>query len=142
MGGLLLLVYAAFFLKTSIAGTQRWIDLGFFRLQPSEPAKLALVVVLASYFSRQEIGEGFGLLDLIKPGILTGVPFALIMIQPDLGTAMMLAVLFCSMILFVKLRCRPLPQECGASSRGVLEIPAQEYQRNRMKPFSIPRATP
>ena len=61
-----------FSLKTSIAGTQRWIDLGFFRLQPSEPAKLALVIVLASYFSRQEIGEGFGFLDLIKPGLLTG----------------------------------------------------------------------
>ncbi|RJX17719.1 MAG: rod shape-determining protein RodA [Desulfobulbus sp.] len=141
---LLLLVYAAFFVQ-SIAGTQRWIDLGFFRLQPSEPAKLVLVVVLASYFSRQEVGEGLGLLDLIKPGVLTAVPFVLIMIQPDLGTAMMLAILFCSMILFVKLRWTTI------AALGVLGITAavvfwkfllKEYQRNRIETFLNPEGDP
>ena len=141
---LLLLVYAAFFVQ-SIAGTQRWIDLGFFRLQPSEPAKLVLVVVLASYFSRQEIGEGFGLLDLIKPGILTGVPFVLIMIQPDLGTAMMLAILFCSMILFVKLRWTTIAF-LGGSGIGAIVIfwkfLLKDYQRNRIETFLNPEGDP
>ena len=142
---LLLLVLAAFFLKTSIAGTQRWIDLGFFRLQPSEPAKLALVIVLASYFSRQEIGEGLGLLDLIKPGILTGVPFVLIMIQPDLGTAMMLAILFGSMILFVKLRWTTfaLLGVAGAGTAVVFwKFLLKEYQRNRIETFLNPEGDP
>ena len=101
---IILLIYTGFFAQTTIAGTQRWINLGFFRLQPSEPAKLVLVIVLASYFSRREIGEGYSLLDIIKPGVLTAIPFVLILIQPDLGTALMLAVLFVSMVLFVKMR--------------------------------------
>ena len=53
---ILLLIYTGFFVHT-IAGTQRWINLGFFRLQPSEPAKLILVIVLASYFSSRETGD-------------------------------------------------------------------------------------
>jgi len=141
---LLLLIYAGFFVE-SIAGTQRWIDLGFFRLQPSEPAKLVLVIVLASYFSRREIGKGFGILELIKPAILTLAPFVLIMIQPDLGTAMMLAILFCSMILFVKLRWSTI------AILGTLGISTvvffwkfllKDYQRNRIETFLNPEGDP
>lgn len=142
---LLLLVYAAFFAKTSIAGTQRWIDLGFFRLQPSEPAKLALVVVLASYFSRQEIGEGFGFFSLIKPGILTAIPFVLIMIQPDLGTAMMLAILFGSMILFVKLRWTTIAflGALGGSTAVIFwKFLLKDYQRKRIETFLNPEGDP
>ena len=141
---LLLLIYAAFF-EHSVAGTQRWIDLGFFRLQPSELAKLALVLVLASYFSRQEIGEGFGLLGLIKPAILTAIPFVLIMIQPDLGTAMMLAVIFCSMILFVKLRWSTI-MVLGTLGGGAAVIFwkffLKEYQRHRIETFLDPEGDP
>lgn len=141
---LLLLIYAGFFVE-SIAGTQRWIDLGFFRLQPSEPAKLVLVIVLASYFSRQEIGEGFGILELIKPGLLSAVPFVLIMIQPDLGTAMMLIILFCSMILFVKLRWSTIAilGTLGISAAVIFwKFLLKEYQRNRIETFLNPEGDP
>jgi rod shape determining protein RodA len=100
---ILLLIYTAFFVQ-SVAGTQRWLNLGFFRLQPSEPAKLIMVVVLASYFSRQETGDGLRFRDIIKPGVLTLIPFVLILIQPDLGTALMLVIIYISMIVFFKLR--------------------------------------
>ncbi len=103
----LLLCYALIFGST-VANTQRWINLGFFRLQPSELAKLSLVITLASYFSRKDTGRGFGLRELLIPMLLTGLPFLLILKQPDLGTALMLVAIFGSMALFVRIRWKTL----------------------------------
>jgi rod shape determining protein RodA len=104
---ILLLCYALFF-GSSVANTQRWINLGFFRLQPSELAKLTLVIALASFFSRRDTSQGFGLKGLLIPMLLTGLPFVLILKQPDLGTALMLAAIFGSMALFVGIRWKTL----------------------------------
>jgi len=93
---ILLLLFALVFGK-NISGAQRWINLGFFRLQPSEPAKLILVITLASYYYRKDTGRGFGLLDLAIPALLTGLPFLLIAKQPDLGTGLLLIFVFASM---------------------------------------------
>jgi len=98
------LLLAALFFGGSIAGTQRWINFGFFRLQPSEPAKLMLVITLASYYYRKDTGHGFSLRELLVPIGLTGVFFILVLKQPDLGTALMFAGIFISMTLFVKLK--------------------------------------
>jgi len=71
-------------------GAQRWIDLGYFNLQPSELMKIALVLALARYF------HGLGLEDigrptrLVPPLFMIGMPAALVLRQPDLGTALML----------------------------------------------------
>ncbi len=102
--GVIGLLLFSLFMGESHADTQRWIDLGFFRLQPSEPAKLMLVITLASYYFRKDTGKGFTFTELIVPIILMGVPFLLILKQPDLGTALMLSFVFVSMTLFVKLR--------------------------------------
>ncbi len=103
-GIILALLIASYFLGESAGGAQRWIDLGFFRLQPSEPAKLMLVVTLASYYSRKEVLDGYSLKQLITPIVLTAIPFLLILMQPDLGTALMLGIIFVAMTVFVKLR--------------------------------------
>lgn len=100
----IILLLIALFFGSSVASTQRWIDLGFFRLQPSEPAKLILVITLASYYYRKDTGKGFTLKELIVPCLLTALPFVLILKQPDLGTALMFCFIFVSMTLFVKLR--------------------------------------
>jgi rod shape determining protein RodA len=141
---ILLLVYAAFSVHT-VAGTQRWIDIGFMRLQPSEPAKLGMVIVLASYFSHREIGEGFRLRDIIKPGILTAIPFVLIMIQPDLGTALMIAVIYVSMILFVKLRWSTIAVLGSLGAVGAFvfwKYLLKDYQRRRIETFLNPEGDP
>ncbi|MCK5071162.1 MAG: rod shape-determining protein RodA [Desulfocapsa sp.] len=88
----------------SAGGAQRWINLGFFRLQPSELAKLMLVVTLSSYYSRKEQTDGYGIKDMITPISLTLVPFLLILAQPDLGTGLMLIIIFISMTVFAKLK--------------------------------------
>lgn len=141
---ILLLLYTNIFVHT-IAGTQRWINLGFFRLQPSEPAKLILVIVLASYFSRQEVGDGLRFRDIIKPGILTAVPFVLIAIQPDLGTALMLGIIYVSMILFIKLRwtTTTILGILGGSGAVVFwNFLLKDYQRRRIETFLNPEGDP
>jgi rod shape determining protein RodA len=102
---LVILVLAlVLFVGDSAKGAQRWIDLGFFQLQPSEPAKLMMVVTLASYYARKEVVGGYSLQDLIVPIILMAIPFTLILIQPDLGTALMFVIIFTSMTVFARMR--------------------------------------
>jgi len=129
----------------SIAGTQRWINLGFFRLQPSEPAKLMLVISLASYYYRKDTGKGFTIRDLGVPIVLTGALFVLVLKQPDLGTALMFAGIFISMTLFVKLKWSTVGIIIGA---GAAAIPIgwkfflKPYQKQRILTFLNPESDP
>lgn len=61
---IIVLLVLAETIGNTAGGAQRWINLGFFKLQPSEPAKLMLIITLASYFSRKEINEGYSIKDL------------------------------------------------------------------------------
>ncbi len=100
---IVILLLIVLFAGNSAGGAQRWINLGFFKLQPSELAKLMLVITLASYYSRKEVDGGYGLKDLVTPVALTGLPFVLILKQPDLGTALMLLIIFISMTVFARI---------------------------------------
>ena len=70
-------------------GAQRWVDLGFIRLQPSEFMKPAIVVTLARFYSLLPAGDVRKLRGLWPAAALLFVPAGLILVQPDLGTAMM-----------------------------------------------------
>ncbi len=144
-GTIIILLLAALFLGKTTAGTQRWIDLGFFKLQPSEPAKLSLVIALASYYYRKDTGKGFSLRELAVPGMLAIVPFALILKQPDLGTALMLGCVFVSMTLFVKLRMSTfvtLLSACAAIVPLGWKFGLKPYQRLRIETFLNPESDP
>jgi rod shape determining protein RodA len=141
----ILLLISALILGDSIGGTQRWINLGFFRLQPSEPAKLMLVISLASYYSRKDTGQGFSLKELVTPIILTLVPFVLILKQPDLGTALMFVGVFVSITLFVRLRWSTLGVLggiCGATVPIGWKFFLKPYQRQRIETFLNPESDP
>jgi rod shape determining protein RodA len=73
-------------------GAQRWIDLGVIQLQPSEIMKVAAVLALARYFHNVSIDDIGRPMLLIVPALLVLVPAALVMKQPDLGTALMLVL--------------------------------------------------
>lgn len=88
-GSLLLLLYVEFF-GTVGMGAQRWIDLGFMRLQPSELMKITLVMMLAAYYDWLDIGKTSRPQWLVIPVVLVLVPVALVLKQPDLGTAILL----------------------------------------------------
>lgn len=85
-------------------GAKRWLDLGFFRYQPSETMKVIIVILLALILSKKSSEKGLGFTDLILPAILVLLPMGLIIKQPDLGTGLMLFFIFLSMILFVRVK--------------------------------------
>ena len=104
-----------------------------------------MVITLASYYCRKDTGKGFRLLELIPPAGLLLLPFALIVEQPDLGTALMLAFVFGSMTLFVKLRLGTviillmliLPAVPLAWKHGL-----KPYQRQRVETLFAPESDP
>jgi len=139
-----LLVYTLLFVK-AISGSQRWIDLGFFNLQPSEPTKLVLILVLASCYANTNAIGGYRLRDLIKPIILTALPFVLIALQPDLGTALICAIIFVSMTLFVRLRWGTFAILGGVGLTCAFigwKYLLKEYQRKRIETFLNPESDP
>lgn len=71
-------------------GAQRWIDLGFMRLQPSELAKITVVMALAAYYDWLDVKKVSRPLWVIAPVILVLIPTGLVLVQPDLGTAILL----------------------------------------------------
>ncbi|MCB1531749.1 MAG: rod shape-determining protein RodA [Alphaproteobacteria bacterium] len=73
-------------------GAQRWIDLGFIRLQPSELMKIAVVMVLARYFNTATLEDMRRISFLLIPAGVVLLPVALVMLQPDLGTALMIGM--------------------------------------------------
>lgn len=95
----LLLLVAVEFAGDVGMGAQRWLDLGFLRLQPSELSKITLVMILAAYYDWIDPKKASHPLYIFPPALLILVPAALVLRQPDLGTALLLllggaAVLF------------------------------------------------
>ncbi len=142
---IILLLVLAETIGNTAGGAQRWISLGFFKLQPSEPAKLMLIITLASYFSRKEKSEGYSIQDLVVPVLLTAVPFILILLQPDFGTAMMLGIIFVSMAMFAKIRISAYAI-MGSLALGLgffaWEKVLRPYQKQRIFTFLEPEKDP
>jgi rod shape determining protein RodA len=86
---ILLLIYVEFFGATG-GGAQRWIDLGFMRLQPSEMAKITVVMMLAAYYDWLDLEKVSNPLFVAIPLLIIGVPVGLTFIQPDLGTSLLM----------------------------------------------------
>ena len=89
-GGSVLLLLLVKFIGVSGMGAQRWIDLGFMRLQPSELAKVTLVMVLAAYYDWLDLDKTSRPQWVAVPVALILLPTALVVTQPDLGTAILL----------------------------------------------------
>ncbi|PIE75246.1 MAG: rod shape-determining protein RodA [Deltaproteobacteria bacterium] len=98
----IILVYVLFDGKL-VGGSQRWLSLGFMNIQPSELAKLSVIIMLARYFSKNMFRDGLGIRELVLPIIYTLIPFVLIARQPDLGTAGIIVLIAAFMTIFVKI---------------------------------------
>ncbi len=125
-------------------GAQRWIDFGFIRLQPSELMKIALMLTLARYFHGLSIDEIGRPSKLVAPMLLTFVPVALILKQPDLGTALML-VMAGGIVFFaagVRIWKFVLLLAGGLAAVPVAWGMLHDYQRNRVLTFVNPERDP
>ncbi|NIQ95785.1 MAG: rod shape-determining protein RodA [Desulfuromonadales bacterium] len=138
-----LLAFVLLFGKTSMGAT-RWIDLGFFNLQPSEVMKIVMIVILARYFSEHGHFRGHTLTDLLVPFGMLGLPVALVIVQPDLGTSMMLIFIAGTMILFAGLKRTTLAIlsifSVIAASTGWFFL--HDYQKERIRTFLDPERDP
>src|SRR5437868_15000202 len=129
-----------------VLGARRWLQLGPMQLQPSEFVKLALIIVLARYFSKDDVGARkgqYGLFDLWRPFLLVLVPVALVMKQPDLGTALVTFAIAMTMITFAKVRWQSLTALIVgglASSVFAWNRLLKPYQKDRLLTFLNPEA--
>lgn len=126
-------------------GSQRWIPIAGFGLQPSELMKIGLIFALARYLSRTHIPQGgLTIRGLIMPLIIIGIPMAFIMEQPDLGTALVIGAVGFLMLLFVGIRPKTLISMVVGSI--CLAIPAwsflHPYQKRRVLSLIDPQADP
>ncbi len=123
-------------------GTQRWLDLGFMRFQPSELMKLAVPMMVAWYLHPKVLPPAWKAV-LFALGILL-VPTLLIIRQPDLGTALLVAASGLFTLYLAGLRWRILLGFTGlaAAAAPVFWLVMKEYQRNRVRTFLNPEADP
>jgi rod shape determining protein RodA len=125
-------------------GAQRWIDLGFIQLQPSEIMKITLILALARYFhgaSYQEVGRP---IFLLPPLVMVLLPVVLVLKQPDLGTALMLTLAAGAMFFLSGVRVWQFALVIAAGLGGVPLVWKfmHEYQRQRILTFLNPENDP
>ncbi len=125
-------------------GSRRWLELGFIRLQPSELMKLAIVLAVARFYDLLPAGELRGFNALWPALVMIGLPFALVLVQPDLGTAIMIAA---GGLVVVFLAGIPMRLFVGAAAGVGALLPVvfalmHDYQRNRVLIFLNPENDP
>jgi rod shape determining protein RodA len=123
-------------------GAQRWLDVGFMRFQPSEIMKLAVPMMCAWYMHERPLPPTFR--DLVIMGLLIAVPTMMIVMQPDLGTALLIAasglivMLLAGMSVYIILVSIPL---LGGAAWAAWRV-MHEYQRQRVLTFLNPQTDP
>jgi len=94
-----IILAAVLFLGQTVNGTTGWINFGIFSIQPVEFAKIALIIALARYFSHYA-GEFFMFKHIFRSGLITLFFVGLVMLQPDLGSALVLLGTWLVILLF------------------------------------------
>lgn len=125
-------------------GSQRWLDLGFIRLQPSELMKLAIILALARFFHFLPRVHTRSLVALLTPLALVAVPALLVMLQPDLGTALMIVA---GGVTILFLAGVPIWLFAGAGAIVAAALPVawslmHDYQKKRVLIFLDPESDP
>ncbi|WP_028574093.1 rod shape-determining protein RodA [Desulfonatronovibrio hydrogenovorans] len=138
----LVFLVAVIFWGKSIYGAQRWLDLGFFSFQPSEVAKIGVLLMAAAFLAK--IAPPLGLKDLLKTLLVALVPAFLIARQPDLGSALLLVFLVAGMVIYHGIRKNVFK---GLVVTVPLLLPAgwfflKDYQKTRLLTFLNPGQDP
>jgi len=140
----IILLIMVFFYGSGAHGSKRWLVVGGFFLQPSEVVKLTVILALAKYFDDNKTDESYNLRKLLLPFLIALLPFLLILKQPDLGTALILIVLFLSMAIFIGVKWRSI---ISAAISGIVLVPLcwnflKNYQKERILAFFNPERDP
>lgn len=142
--GVALLLLALTLLYGRVVNASRsWLDVGSLHFQPSEPAKVATILMLAAYLGRERV-RGLGVVNFAAICAIVGLPVLLIMKQPDLGTAVTFAPLLAGVTFIAGIRVRTL---VILALVAALALPAvwghlKPYQKERVKTFMEPTRDP
>jgi cell division protein FtsW len=138
LAGSFVLLLAVLVLGTPVNGAHRWLSIGPATVQPSEIAKLAVALWVAAYLSRRAAPQSFG--ELLRPlGLVVAAACGLILVEPDLGTAIAITIMVTAMLVVAGVRLSLL---AGAASLTVaivlLAIWLEPYRRERLFSFLDP----
>ncbi len=140
---LFLLIFVLVFGR-SIRGSTRWIDLGFFRLQPAEFAKLVVVIGLSRWFYLFR-GQINAWKNVLLTMALAGIPAILVLVEPDLGSSMVIMAVWAGILLVSPISKKRIAVLVGV---GILcialvwEFVLLDFQRNRLETFLDPNLDP
>jgi rod shape determining protein RodA len=143
-GTLLVLLLLVLFLGKISMGAQRWLALGPIRFQPSEFMKVGMAIVAARYFSDSPVRPPYGARDLLTPALLTLAPVLLTALQPDLGTAILVAAVATAITLFQGVKKRTFLTIVGVvvAAAPLFWYLLRDYQRQRILTFLDPERDP
>jgi rod shape determining protein RodA len=138
------LLVAVLFFGKYVGGSRRWLIMGPISFQPSELVKIAVIISLARYYSKDAKTRGFTLRELVKPLMIVLLPVLLIGMQPDLGTAGLLVLIAGSITVFVKIERRSFSYliASGAVLVPLIWFFLKEYQKKRILVFFDPDRDP
>ncbi len=143
-GVIVLMLFGVELLGKISGGSQRWLDLGIIRLQPSELMKPAIVLALARFYDMLPSGEIRRWTAVWPAGLMIGVPALLVLIQPDLGTAAMIGFGGMTVMFLAGLPLRLFVIGGGAVA-AILPLAfsqLHDYQRKRVLIFMDPESDP
>lgn len=138
--GVVVLLSALFIFGSTFKGAQSWFNLGGFSFQPSDLAKLALILLLAKYFSRRHI-EIANIRHIIVSGFYAMILFILVLFQPDFGGAIIIFLIWFGMVLVSGISKKHLALVfiVGTITFGILWTAVfQDYQKQRILTFVHP----
>jgi rod shape determining protein RodA len=128
-----------------VGGSRRWFDLGPFHLQPSEIMKVLLIIALAKYLNDAPALQGRTLRHLLIPLVLVTIPVVLIASQPDFSTAVVIALIFVTVMLTAGLRLKTFGGFlvlAALAAAPVWEYVLRDYQKNRILAYINPALNP
>lgn len=140
---MILMLVAVMVVGTSALGAQRWIQLGPITIQPSEFSKLLLIISLA-YLLEKRVNKLNTFKQLVPVVLFVGIPFALVFIQPDLGTSLVFMAITAGMVYIANIRLKLVGRILGVILAG---LPfgwflLKEYQKKRILVFLNPDIDP
>ena len=139
----LILLVLVLFVGDKGMGARRWLALGPIRIQPSELMKISVILTLARWYSRRNPHLPIGFRELLIPFIVVIIPTILIVIEPDLGTGLVILLVFGTITFYRNLKWKTLIVLCAlgvVAGTTMYQFGLKQYQRDRIASFLDPTA--
>jgi rod shape determining protein RodA len=140
--GISVLLLALFALGSVFKGAQSWFNVGLFAIQPSDPAKLAVIILLSKYFSRRHM-EIANIRHILVSGFYAGIITLLVLVEPDFGSAIIIASIWFGMVLVSGISKKHLFGLIAVGCVGFFilwNFVLEPYQQQRITTFIHPYA--